>query len=332
MRRRLTLVIAVAGAAPTAAVAVWLVATVGESLPAATGLGLLLAALPLIGVVALWYATTAARHLVGPLEALTASLRRYDPAGGDAAHPALQEHATEPDETAALKRGLRQAVERIDRDRSQKEAVLGGLMHDLKTPLVAQSLLIERLERSSEEDRRLIMAELRRSSIGAVVRLNRLIDVLRVDYASAVGERTRQDVRAVVEDVVAGLEPLTEARGVRIEVEGDWTGTVERDALHRALENVVANGVRHARERVHVGVFAGLVRVTDDGPGFARPFEELVDPFRAGPATSDRTTGTAGLGLYIARRSLESGGGHLKLESSAPGRTVVLLYLGAGGP
>lgn len=329
MRRRLTIATAVAAAAPILIVTAWVTGPFSDLEPFSIGASVLLAVALGLAAIVFWFAFMASRYLIDPLDEMTHALREFDPSLGDTGHPALRLATDEPAETAALKGALGHAVARIGRDRSQKEAVMGGLMHDLKTPLVAQSLLIDRLDSSSEEDRRLIMAELRRSSVGAVVRLNRLIDVLRVDSSTTYGERSLVDVRQIVDDTIDDLAPLTSARGVSITASGSWVAGVERDAVQRAVENVVANAVRHAAGRVTAEVFAGLVRVSDDGPGFAQPFEELVDPFQAAPARGGVAAGTAGLGLYIARRSLEAGGGRLKLESSTRGRTVVLLYIGS---
>ncbi len=331
MRRRLTLVVAFATGAPTVAIAYWVVTWWASALPVGTILTLVAVWSSLVALAATWYGTVAARHLIGPLEALATSLRRFDPSLGDAAHAALATSAAEPYETAAVRQALRQAVDRIARDRAQKEAVLGSLMHDLKTPLVAQSLLIDRLNRGGEEERATIVVELARSSRGAVARLNRIVDVLRVDSPDLGATRSRLEVREIVEDVVADLGPLIAARTISLRVSGSWRATIDRDAVQRAVENVVANAVRYARSSVAVEVLGGVVRVSDDGPGFAEPFDELVDPFRPGPVSAERPAGSAGLGLYIARRSLEASGGRLKLEASAPGRTVVLLYLQGAG-
>lgn len=331
MRRRLTVIVTAAIGAPTVAVAVWMSVGTGPTSSSTGVFGLVLGWVALMGLLSYWYARVAARHLVGPLEELATALHRFDPSLGEAGHAALAEDAAEPVETAAVKRALRHAVERIARDRAQKEAVVGSLMHDLKTPLVAQSLLIDRLQRGSEADRVQVIDALARTSRGAVARLNRVVDVLRVDSPPQGVTRVRGDVRDVVDAVRVDLEPLIEARNVVLQVSGSWTTSMDRDAVHRAVENVLANAVRYARSAVGVEVLPGLVRVADDGPGFAEPFDELVDPFRPGATSPDRPAGTAGLGLYIARRSLEASGGRLKLETSVPGRTVVLLYL-HGGP
>jgi signal transduction histidine kinase len=329
MRRRLSVATSITATAPILVIGAWIVGPFSDLQPFSLGASVLLAVALGIAAITIWHAFISRRYVIDPLEEIALALREFDPSLGDSGHPALRLVADEPAETAALKGALGHAVARIGRDRSQKEAVLGGLMHDLKTPLVAQSLLIDRLDSSSEEDHRLIMAELRRSSVGAVVRLNRLIDVLRVDSSTTYGERSLIDVRQIVDETIIDLAPLTSTRRVAVEASGSWVAVVERDAVQRAIENVVANAVRHAAGRVTVEVFAGLVRVADDGPGFAQPFEELVDPFQAAPARDGVAAGTAGLGLYIARRSLEAGGGRLKLESSTRGRTVLLLYIGS---
>lgn len=331
MRRRIAFAIAVAAGAPAAAVAYGLVSWLPGELPLGASIVLALSWTVAVTIVAWLYGSAMAARLVAPLEALTGALRRFDPSLGDVGDAALVDLDGEPEETIALKRALRQAVERIARDRSEKEAVLGGLMHDLKTPVVAQNLLVERLKAAPDDDREAVVRELERSSVGTLARLNRLIDVLRVDSAAAYGARGRHDLHTVVEAVVADLSILMRSRGVEVEVGGAWSGEFDLMAVRRAVENVVVNAIRHASRRVRVGVSAGLVRVVDDGPGFAAPFDELLDPFRPGPASPGVAPGAAGLGLYIARRSLEAGGGRLKLEASGPGHTSVLLYLGTGG-
>ncbi|QRN79292.1 MAG: HAMP domain-containing histidine kinase, partial [Nocardiopsis sp. BM-2018] len=139
------LVVTLAAAAPSVAIAYWVVRWLSEGVPLALAVSIVAAWTAAVSVAAAAYGVVAARRLVGPLEDLTKALRAFDPSLGDIGHPALIEAADEPSETADLKRALRGAVERIGRDRAQKEAVLAGLMHDLKTPLVAQQLLIEQL-------------------------------------------------------------------------------------------------------------------------------------------------------------------------------------------
>jgi signal transduction histidine kinase len=326
--RRLVFVVAMAAAGPSLAIGYWAVRWLADGLPLLQAIALVAGWTTLVTAVATMYGVVAARRLVGPLEAMTASLRSFDPSLGDVGHPALIDGASEPDEVARLKQALRGAVERIGRDRSQKEAVLAGLMHDLKTPLVAQTLLLDRLPTLSGSARDDALNQLRRASRGAAARLNRLIDVLRVDAVDGRISRCSCDVRDLVDDVVTDLAELAASRGVKVDVDGTWVTATDPSQVSRAVENVVVNAIRHARRSVRVAVRAGVVVVGDDGQGFALPFDEAVDPFRPGPASSARTTGTSGLGLYIARRSLEAVGGQIKLESSTSRGTTVLLYLG----
>ena len=328
IRHRLTLVIALAAAAPAAGLGLWIGAWLNGGTFNATALWLGGVWTILVAAVAAWYGFMASGSLVGPLEALARSLRRFDPGSGDSAHPALVVARDDPEETATLKRALRQALDRIVHDRLQREAVLGGLMHDLKTPIVAQSLLLERLHVAAPTEREIIIDELRRSSIGAVARLNRLIDVMRADAMNASEESPPTKLVALVGDVCAELAPLVASRGIVLRTKVGWDVAVAGEPVHRALENVVSNAIRFAHSSVLVETMPGLVRVTDDGPGFAIPFDEAVDPFRPGPTDHHRSAGTLGLGLYIAHRSLKAIGGRVKLESSRPGKTVVLLYLG----
>ena len=332
IRDRLVLVVSVAAAAPSLAIAYWVVSWLSDGVPLQQAVAIVAGWTAAVALAAAVYGLVAARRVVGPLEDLTRALRAFDPSLGDTGHAALVERDDEPRETADLKRALRGAVERIGRDRAQKEAVLAGLMHDLKTPLVAQRLLIEQVPRLDAHRAAAAVEQLQRTTSGAIARLNRLIDVLRVDAVDGHVAREPCDLRAIVERAIADLRVLAAAQNVVVTVEGDWVTTSDAARIERAVENVLANAVRHARTGVDVVIHPGVVLIGDDGPGFAAPFDELVDPFRPGPASSERADGTAGLGLYIARRSLEAVGGRLKLGVSRSGRTVVHLYIGVGGP
>ena len=142
------------------------------------------------------------------------------------------------------------------------------------------------------------------------------------------------DLGRLVRKVASRLEPLALERGVQVAIRGDAHVSADAKELERAIYNVLSNAVRYARTRIDVGVFTGMVRVSDDGPGLPEPLEQLAQPFAGRPveiAGRRFTAGTGGLGLFIARRVLEAHGGRLVTEATGPGGTVLLAYLGRTG-
>lgn len=297
------------------------------ALPSGAALATLAGVTTAFGVVGAIFARVLVRGIVAPLQTLTEALRGvdYESLADPLAVDAFVVLDDDPLEVARLKRAFAHALERIRRDRAQRQTVLGGLVHDLKTPVVAQGHLLAHLPDAVGAMRDEITSTALANAHDITARLDRVIDVLRVDAAQEAGARATVDLATLARGVVRRIAGLAPAH-VTVEVDGRGSAAVEERALERALENLVANAARHARSRVSVHVRHGVVSVADDGPGFGIPFEDAVDPFRPGPAVDGRS-GTAGLGLYVARRSLEGFGGRLVLESSRPGRTVLLMYL-----
>ena len=113
-------------------------------------------------------------------------------------------------------------------------------------------------------------------------------------------------------DIEAGL-PIVEADGRR---------------LMRALENLLANALQHARSRVRLQVLrsAGMLRfeVSDDGPGF--PAENgRVD--LASLASRLSREDSTGLGLQVALRVAEAHGGRLEADNLPSGGAFIALGL-----
>jgi two-component system, OmpR family, sensor histidine kinase SenX3 len=92
------------------------------------------------------------------------------------------------------------------------------------------------------------------------------------------------------------------------------------------LLNIVHNAIRHSQEGTSVALQVyrsggeALVSITDQGPGIPPELQERIFQrfFRVDPARSE-STGGYGLGLALARESVEKLGGRIELDS-VPGK------------
>ena len=327
IRRRLVFVISVAAATPAFAAAYWGLTWWPTAIPLPTVIGVLAVTTGAFAAVAVVFAIVVARGVLGPLEATTATLRsiNLEDIAGRTQLDVLVIGADDPQEVAELKQAFLYALERISRDRLQREAVLGGLMHDLKTPIVAQAHLLDRVRAPHATSSTEVLDAANANAHSTLERLDQLIAVLRADAPPRWGSEPTTPLADVIDAVVARCR-ATHSDRVAVFVHGEGAELVDAEGVERALENVVSNAVRYASTRVDVEMHRGVVAVADDGPGFSIPFADAVDPFRPGPAPT-RLSGTAGLGLYVARRTLEARGGRIALQESRRGRTCVLLYL-----
>jgi signal transduction histidine kinase len=136
------------------------------------------------------------------------------------------------------------------------------------------------------------------------------------------------NLRALLHDVAAA----TPAPDIEIDVDVDsYTATIGNpEHLQRLFRNIVDNAVRYARTRVLITATSTAeevrIEIDDDGPGIPGADRERVfDRFVRLDNSRERSTGTSGLGLAIAREIARAHGGHLAIEDSSSGGTRMII-------
>lgn len=204
-----------------------------------------------------------------------------------------------------------------------KEQLSTLLVHDLKNPLavaVANLGLLERRPSVAADDKaRDLVARAR----DATARLNRmllnLLDITRLDTNEMPLAQRELQAAALLRAVASSEEALAGALRIEVDAPAEFSVVADEHVLRRALENLVDNALRHARERV-------VVRARDEG---ARVVFEVDDdgrgvPDEAKPKVFDRfaTEGARrtnyGLGLTFVRLAAEAHGGSAEVLD-APG-------------
>jgi len=210
--------------------------------------------------------------------------------------------------------------ERIRRQVTQRTEMLGGVSHDLRTPLTRMRLALEFLEESPT------LAELKSD----VQQMERMIEGY-LEFARGEGGETPRevDLPMLLEEVAAGAR--RDGAQISVAAPEAYAISLRPEAIKRCIANLIANARRYG---THVWLTALAVRdgidilVDDDGPGI--PIgrrEEVFRPFfRLDPARSV-TTGGVGLGLTIARDVALSHGGDITLEESPQGGLRVRVHL-----
>jgi two-component system sensor histidine kinase PilS (NtrC family) len=175
-------------------------------------------------------------------------------------------------------------------------------------------------------------------------RLSRLLSEF-LDYSGLrIGNKRAVELGTLVSDCIEVIRQHPDADGVDVRTEGaDARVLVDGDAdlLHRALFNLVLNGVQYAGPggRVTVAVAdlrdrpnprgTGIrhpvsLRVRDSGPGVDPEVQERIfDPFFT---TRD---GGSGLGLAVVYRAVEAHDGAIFVDEAAGGGAEFVIYLPA---
>jgi signal transduction histidine kinase len=140
------------------------------------------------------------------------------------------------------------------------------------------------------------------------------------------------DVASVIDEAVAQSRWLIAHSPINLETsveEGLPPVTGDRGALTRAVQNLIANAVRHGGSGGWIGVQAarhgGQVRITveDRGPGIdAGEASHLFEPFYRG-SKSASVPGT-GLGLAIVRQIALAHGGSVNVERRKTGAAFTI--------
>lgn len=202
--------------------------------------------------------------------------------------------------------------------RAQRQ-LLHDVSHELRSPLarlgVAVELARRRPDRAGEALDRIEKESLRLDQlVSEVLTLARLEAGAREsldDYVDLV-----ELLRVIRED--AGFEASAAGVGIVLQIPESEELVVRGNAelLHRAVENVVRNAVKHAADsdRIELSLEPGTagegarIRVHDHGEGLAEgDLQSLFEPFKRGSGS-----GGFGLGLAIARRAVEVHGGSIR--------------------
>jgi len=212
------------------------------------------------------------------------------------------------------------------------------IVHEIKNPLVSIGGFAGRIQKQVDPGH---PAQRELGIIaGEVARLETMLREM-LDFASpGCREQHMVEMAALVGDVLALAQPPAQERGVQlISFFPDGPLSIIGDGAHlkRALLNVVLNGIQamSAGGRLTVttsaifdaGVRAVSVTVQDTGTGI--PPHDLARVFE--PFFTTKQNGT-GLGLALARKTVEAHGGTLQVESSPGLGTSVRLCLPVQGP
>jgi signal transduction histidine kinase len=223
-------------------------------------------------------------------------------------------------EIRSLSRSFNVMAERLDGLMAQQRAFAADASHQLRTPLTALRLKLERARDLIESDpqgaeRRLVAAEAEADRLGTIIEGLLLLSRSEASDATV----TTVDVAAAARARVAHWLPLSEESRVHIRFEG--AAEVLARAVDTATEQIVDNFIDNALSvsppdgtilvRVAQTGDVVAVHVLDDGPGLsAEDCARAFDRFWRG--SSD--PGGSGLGLAIVAQLAAASGGSAKLE------------------
>lgn len=270
------------------------------------------------GIASLFGATLLARHVARPLDRLSA-FARYISQGRTP--PPLPENATTA-EIQSVNVSFNRMVQDLARMEADRELLLAGVSHDLRTPITRLRLEVELAD---------LPADSRQAMVSDLEQMENI-----VNQFLAYARRTNED-QVMVNFGEAVTAALTSAR-----IESDTTVELQVTPmptdvfvmahpleLSRAIQNLIVNAQRYGRSDdglLHLTITLdkdasqniAILSVADRGKGL--PSDQrarVMRPFERGESARSGVTGS-GLGLAIVDRIVRRSGGSVELADANP--------------
>jgi two-component system heavy metal sensor histidine kinase CusS len=241
-----------------------------------------------------------------------------------------------PDEVRRLGASFNAMLARLADSFRRLSEFSSDLAHELRTPLNnllgATHVALSRPRTPAEYQ------DVLESNAEELERLRRMTEdmlfLAKADERESKVDRQSFAAREEIDKVAEYFAVVADEKSVRFAIAGDATLVADRRLVQRALNNLFANAVRHARAEsaIDVRVVAGsdgavAIAVTNEGPGIApEHVSRVFDRFyRTDPSRPDSAE-SSGLGLAIVRSIMRMHGGEASVASGESRTTFTLRF------
>lgn len=229
---------------------------------------------------------------------------------------------TGPHELAELARRFNQMAREVHDLLENRTTLLGGISHDLRTPLTRLQLNLELLREDFDPAR---LARMDKD----LAEMNALIGGY-LELARSTRPEFAQDMN--VDEL---LTNLAEKHGAIYQSPGACRFRAGADALTRILDNLLQNAHRYGNAneaapelRLKCEAKKVEISVLDSGPGIPEAeLEKVLRPFYRLEASRASATGGTGLGLAIVKQLAEVNGWEIRLANRSEGGLEAKLIL-----
>ena len=260
------------------------------------------------------------RQLSAPLKRLVIAARLF----GQGRSVRLPVDVDTASEMAEVYRAFNQMTDDVEQAGRERELMLAGVSHDLRTPLTRLRLSLELLDSDNE---------LTSDMVRDIEDMNAILDQFLAFIRDGRDEPMEAcDLNELISAVVAPY--LQQGRSIRLCLEEMPSLELRRVSIKRMLVNLLENALRYGAQGIEVAASVVsdehaahvVISVLDRGPGLApEDLQRIFNPFYRG----DQARGGqgAGLGLAIVQRIAAQHGGKVELQNRAGGGLEASVYL-----
>lgn len=269
------------------------------------------------GLASLFGASLLARHVIQPL----ARLSQFATELGQGKSPDPLPEDASTAEIQAVNMSFNRMVQDLKHIEADRELLLAGVSHDLRTPITRLRLEVE-LTNLPDDSRTAMVSDLEQ--------MENIVDQFLAYARRSPNEQVPVNfpdaLSAAMSNARIKSDPTIEAA---FSADPDLWVMAHPLELSRAIQNLITNAMRYGRSddgqlRISLGVHRSedgrdaVLEVADQGKGLpAAERERVMRPFERGESARSGVTGS-GLGLAIVDRIVRRSGGSVELGDASP--------------
>lgn len=205
----------------------------------------------------------------------------------------------------------------------ERQQMLEFLSHDMRTPQVA---IVGLTQKAATPEERSSSDTIRRIRLQAERTLKLADDFVQLARLQGTNlQMEDSDIGALVEEAVDRAYSQAEAKKITLDQsvpQEPCFATADASMIARMLDNLIGNAIKYSEVGGNVAIdletgTKGTLRIiiADDGPGLSQA--RLEDPFARFGAHSKQAGPSAGLGLALVKKVIDTHNGKIQVESAA---------------
>ena len=243
-----------------------------------------------------------------------------------------------------LEEKLVEAEEKQQALRNQKQQMLSGISHDLKTPITVIRGYVDAIRDGlvppEDRDRYLAIIEDRVNTMANLI--SSLSDFSMLEHPDFAYTMTEGNLAEYLREYIAGRYQELNIQGYSMEAdipEENIRTAFDHHQLNRVWENIISNSVKYTPKGTTLFVRLMksaddkniIIHIGDNGPGIPEQMKSvLLDPFVVAEPSRSNGQGT-GLGLSVAQRIVEAHGGAISILNEKETARAVSEFTGSRG-
>ncbi len=227
------------------------------------------------------------------------------------------------------RRSLKRSLDKLTEADRLKTEFFSNVSHELRTPLTMilapVDRLLDRKASSLPADATNMLEMVRINGYRLLDLINRLLDFSKLEAGHMKLHVERVDLNALVQKLAGAATPLTEQRGVHLEVDCDprlGEFGADEEKVDTIVSNLLSNAIKFTpqggRVRVETHADHDRVRVSieDTGIGIDKSQRDRIfERFVQVDGSSSREFSGTGLGLSLVKGLVELHGGEIRVDS-----------------